>query len=144
MSPGRWYEAGRRFSCRRCGACCTGAPGHVWLDAAESAAIAARLGLPVADFLARHARRVEGRVSLREEADGRCVLFESGRGCIAYEQRPRQCRTWPFWAGNLASPAAWERTAAGCPGMGTGEIFDAGRIDALAQSPGGPDGSRAA
>ena len=70
-----------------------------------------------AGSLARYTRRVDGGLSLREEADGRCVLFESGSGCRAYEARPRQCRTWPFWARIVATPAAWEREAADCPGM---------------------------
>ena len=82
-----------RFGCQRCGACCTGAPGYVWLEHEEAAAIAARLGMESAVFLSRHTRRVEGGLSLREETDGRCVLFESGLGCRAYEARPRQCRT---------------------------------------------------
>ena len=27
-----WYRDGLRFACTRCGACCTGAPGYVWVD----------------------------------------------------------------------------------------------------------------
>ena len=26
-----WYRDGLRFECTRCGACCTGAPGYVWV-----------------------------------------------------------------------------------------------------------------
>lgn len=130
-----WYAAGLRFSCRRCGACCTGAPGYVWVRRDEAAAIAARLGLDVAGFLARFARSVDGGLSLREEADGRCVFFESGHGCRVYEVRPRQCRTWPFWARIVATPAAWARESADCPGMGQGEVVAADEIDRLARSP---------
>ena len=28
-----WYRDGLRFTCTRCGNCCTGAPGYVWVDA---------------------------------------------------------------------------------------------------------------
>jgi hypothetical protein len=135
MSTAPWYAAGLRFSCQRCGACCTGAPGYVWLEAADVAAIAARLGLETADFLASHARRVDGGLSLREETDGRCVLFESGLGCRAYEARPRQCRTWPFWARIVATSDAWEREAADCPGMGKGDVIGPEEIEHLARSP---------
>ena len=122
VSEAPWYAAGLRFGCRRCGACCTGAPGYVWLRPEEAAAIAARLGLDEAAFLARYTRRVLGGLSLREEDDGRCVFFEHGRGCRVYEARPRQCRTWPFWPRIVATPAAWAREAADCPGMGSGEL----------------------
>ena len=35
-----WYRDGLAFTCTRCGACCTGAPGYVWVDADEIAALA--------------------------------------------------------------------------------------------------------
>ena len=126
-----WYVAGLRFSCRRCGACCTGAPGYVWLQTEEAAAIASRLGMEPADFISRYTRRVFDRLSLREETDGRCVLFEPGVGCRTYEARPRQCRTWPFWARIVATEVAWSREAADCPGMNDGELIDAEEIERL-------------
>ena len=135
MSTPPWYVDGLRFSCQRCGSCCTGAPGYVWLQTEEAAAIAARLGMESAGFLSRYTRRAFGGLSLREEADGRCVLFESGSGCRAYEVRPRQCRTWPFWARIVATPTAWEREAADCPGMGVGDLVGAEEIECLARAP---------
>jgi Fe-S-cluster containining protein len=138
VSTGPWYAAGLRFQCRRCGACCSGAPGYVWLRAEEAAAIAARLGMEPAAFLSRHTRRVDGGLSLREDPDGRCVLFEAGRGCRVYEARPRQCRTWPFWARIVATRAAWERESAECPGMGAGELVGPEEIGLLARSPDHP------
>lgn len=115
--------------------CCTGTPGYVWLQTEEVAALAARLGMESAGFLSRYTRRVDDGLSLREETDGRCVLFEGGVGCRAYEARPRQCRTWPFWARIVATPEAWEREAADCPGMGTGEVIGPEEIERLARSP---------
>ena len=135
MSGAPWYAAGLRFSCRRCGACCTGAPGYVWLQAEDLPAIAARLGMEPAGFLSRYTRFVLGGRSLREEADGRCVLFEEGAGCRVYEARPRQCRTWPFWPRIVATPEAWERESADCPGMGQGDLFGPEEIERLARSP---------
>ena len=132
MSAPRWYAAGLRFSCRRCGACCSGAPGHVWLGPGEAGALAARLGLSGAEeFLSRHARLVRGAWSLREEEDGRCVFFAPVSGCAVYDVRPSQCRTWPFWPRIVAERRSWEEEAAACPGMGSGELHDGGRIDTL-------------
>ena len=135
MSTAPWYASGLRFSCRQCGACCTGAPGFVWLEATDAVAIARRLGMETAAFLASHTRRVFGKVSLREDNDGRCVLFESGLGCRAYEERPRQCRTWPFWTRIVVSSAAWAREAADCPGMNAGDLMSPEEIERLARSP---------
>ena len=135
MSTSPWYAGGLRFNCQRCGSCCTGAPGFVWLQAEDAAAIAARLGMEPAGFLSRYVRQVFGRLSLREEDDGRCVLFESGVGCRAYEVRPRQCRTWPFWARIIATPASWNGEAADCPGMGVGDLVGQDAIEQLARSP---------
>ena len=132
MTGGPWYAAGLRFSCARCGACCTGEPGYVWVDDLEAEALARALGLGRAEFLRRHTRRALGRTSLREAADGRCALFVPGEGCAAYAQRPRQCRTWPFWPRLLASREAWERAAADCPGMGAGELHDLAAIERIA------------
>lgn len=129
MSPEPWYAAGLRFGCQRCGACCAGAPGYVWVQAEEAAALASELGLGLPEFLGRHTRRVDDSLSLREEADGRCVLFEPGSGCRAYAARPRQCRTWPFWPRLIASRANWEREAADCPGMGQGELYGREEIE---------------
>ena len=35
-----WYQDGLRFRCTRCGHCCTGTPGNVWINEEEIAAIA--------------------------------------------------------------------------------------------------------
>jgi len=135
VSAPPWYAAGLRFGCRRCGACCTGAPGYVWLQLEDATAIAAALGMGSSDFVAGYTRRVDGRLSLREESDGNCVLFESGAGCCAYDVRPRQCRTWPFWPRIVATPAAWRREAADCPGMDSGEWIGPEEIERRSAPP---------
>lgn len=120
-----WYHEGLRFSCTRCGRCCGGAPGFVWVSPDEIRAIAAALGLSVEEFTRRHTRRLGLRRSLNEFDNGDCEFLardEDGRArCTIHAQRPLQCRTWPFWRSNLRSRQAWERTARGCPGMNQGE-----------------------
>src|SRR5207248_8895996 len=37
--PGPWYQDGLAFTCTRCGKCCTGEPGFVWVTDDELAAI---------------------------------------------------------------------------------------------------------
>jgi uncharacterized protein len=119
-----WYRDGLRFECTRCGHCCTGAPGFVWTNDAEIAAIAEHLDMPEPEFRAVHTHQpFSSKVSLREKGNGDCVFFERGVGCTIYPVRPTQCRTWPFWRSNLASPETWRRTERDCPGSGQGPLI---------------------
>jgi hypothetical protein len=121
MEKDPWYRDGLKFQCTSCGDCCTGAPGHVWVNKKEIAALADSAGLSVEDFEKKYARQVGIRKSLREFPNGDCVFFNGQtRRCEVYELRPRQCRTWPFWDSNLATPHAWNATCQACPGAGTG------------------------
>ena len=125
-----WYEDGLRFGCTRCGNCCTGAPGCVWVTSDEIARIAAYRG-EAPDGSAKHfVRQVGQRQSLTEEPNGDCVFYDrAGRGCSIYPVRPRQCRTWPFWGSNLRSPETWRATCQVCPGSGKGEFVPLEEIE---------------
>jgi len=125
-----WYHAGLRFTCSQCGDCCTGAPGHVWVNNEEIAALARLMQLPVEQFEDRYVRRVGARKSLIEFPNGDCVFFDSQtRKCTVYEARPRQCRTWPFWDSNLKTPEDWKHTCAVCPGSGQGKLHSLEEIE---------------
>lgn len=118
-----WFKEGLRFSCSQCGDCCTGAPGYVWVNAEEIAALAAHLVLSVADFEQKYVHAVGRRKSLNEFANGDCVFFDAQkRTCKVYGVRPRQCRTWPFWDSNVRTPKAWHETCQICPGSGKGNL----------------------
>jgi Fe-S-cluster containining protein len=123
-----WYKDGLRFQCTRCGNCCTGAPGYVWVNEEEVEALARIRGETVEEVMALYTRAVDGRRSLREKANGDCVFFDRREGCTVYPARPRQCRTWPFWESNVDTPQAWERTCEVCPGSGKGELISAEEI----------------
>lgn len=118
-----WYEDGLAFGCTRCGACCTGAPGFVWVSIDEVVALARRLEMEVDDFGRKYVRRVGDRYSLRERPGGDCVFWQPGQGCTVYEDRPVQCRTYPLWDEHIESPESWERVGRGCPGVGQGRIY---------------------
>ena len=47
-----WFKDGLRFTCTRCGKCCTGPPGFVWVNDEEVAAIAEYIGESVKHTLA--------------------------------------------------------------------------------------------
>lgn len=124
MPHGPWFKNGLRFECTQCGNCCTGAPGYVWVNAEEIAALAKHLGLTIDDFERQYVRTIGSRKSLVEFANGDCVFFDGQtRKCNVYEVRPRQCRTWPFWDSNVSSPQAWKETCSVCPGSGHGKLY---------------------
>jgi uncharacterized protein len=122
---GPWYADGLCFTCTQCGACCSGAPGYVWVDQDEAAKIAAQLALPIAQFMRKHVRRVGLRLSLLEKPGGDCEFLQrrpDGKTtCAIHAVRPVQCRTWPFWKSNVTSAGDWAKTAADCPGMNQGQ-----------------------
>jgi Fe-S-cluster containining protein len=125
-----WYHEGLKFTCSQCGDCCTGAPGFVWLNKTEIAALAKRLDVDEETFEANHVMRVGIRKSLKELSNGDCVLFDAEkRCCTVYEDRPRQCRTWPFWDSNLRSPETWAETCEACPGSGQGTLHQLAVIE---------------
>jgi hypothetical protein len=92
-------------------------------------ALANRLTITLYEFQTRYTRPTsDGGVSLRELDDYDCVFFNRARGCMVYEDRPRQCRTWPFWRSVTRDVESWDRTARGCPGMNHGPLISAREI----------------
>lgn len=118
-----WYAAGLAFECTQCGNCCTGEPGTVRLTEVEADALAAHEELARTDFNTLRTRREQGTgaLLLREYSDGSCVYWKAGAGCTVYKFRPLQCRTFPFWRGNVASQKHWQLAGTACPGIGRGE-----------------------
>jgi Fe-S-cluster containining protein len=128
-----WYREGLSFTCTRCGACCTGAPGYVWVEPEEIERLAEYRGETVAQFTRRFVRRVGNRYSLKEKPGGDCVFWDREAGCTVYPARPVQCRTWPFWRENIETPEAWEHTTTICPGSGAGQWFSVEEIEEAAR-----------
>jgi Fe-S-cluster containining protein len=131
-----WYGEGLRFSCQQCGNCCRGPePGYVWVTDEEVAALAARLGLSLDQFGRLYLRRIGARLSLVERANHDCVFWEEGQGCTVYEQRPTQCRTFPFWSEITQSEQAWGRFS-WCRGKNHGRLYSPAEIAELEQGRG--------
>src|SRR6187455_2111299 len=117
--PGLSGSVPFRFSCTRCGHCCSGGSGNVWIEEREIAGMARALGTSPERFAERHVRRVGERLSLRETANegGRCALLIGKNTCSVYEARPEHCRRFPYWESVLGDAAAFEAARATCPGI---------------------------
>lgn len=119
-----WYKDGLQFECAQCGRCCGGEPGYVWVTAEETQAMAKQLNFSAALFEQSFVYTVRGRKrSLKEFPNGDCVLLNEKHGCKVYEERPVQCRTWPFWKQNIRTPKTWDATAKRCPGCNRGKLY---------------------
>jgi Fe-S-cluster containining protein len=128
-----FYHEGLQFECTRCGGCCSGFPGYVWLAETEVDRLSDHLGIERAEFISRYTKFVRGigqpRISLIEKEGFDCIFFDDG--CTIYEARPYQCRSYPFWSRNIVSLSDWEQTADFCPGVNRGRNYSQEEIDAF-------------
>jgi Fe-S-cluster containining protein len=123
-----WYHEGLAFTCTRCGACCTGAPGYVWVSIDEIEDLARHRGETLEQFSAKFVRQVGTHHSLVERPNGDCIFWDRQAGCTVYAARPAQCRAWPFWPENLETPEQWQRIERICPGAGQGQMHTLDQI----------------
>ncbi len=83
----KWYQTGLRFECIRCGECCSGEPGYVWVTKEEIRRISEFLGRTDGWLDKKHLRRAVDAWpdDLRDEGDYRVrapegvVWFETAR-----------------------------------------------------------------
>ena len=83
-----WYRDGLAFTCTRCGDCCTGSPGYVWVTIDEMRRLAEFRGETVEAFAERFVRLVGDRFSLIEKPGGDCIFWDRQAGCTVYPRGP--------------------------------------------------------
>ncbi|MGL4594752.1 MAG: YkgJ family cysteine cluster protein [Thermoguttaceae bacterium] len=130
-SDSKWYKKGLQFECKQCGQCCGGGPGYVWVSDEEIEQIAKKMGLDRFLFEQTFVWTVKkGEKSLKEYGNGDCVLLHDRlRGCKVYQERPIQCRTWPFWEINIHSESTWKKAGKHCPGINNGRLYTFDEIE---------------
>ncbi len=89
-------------ACKTCGGkCCRGRGGYVWVSGAELDKIANSKKMDIAVFIRQYVRQVNRRFALTEYIiNGECFCCFFDRIsclCTVYDNRPMQCRTYPFW-----------------------------------------------
>jgi len=131
-----WYAAGLAFECGQCGRCCAGPEeGNIWVSEDEIFAIANHLNISIEQMQKIYIRKSGWRLNIIEDRQTNdCIFLKPGsdgsKGCSIYGVRPAQCRTWPFWKINLATPNSWCNAGQRCPGINHGKKFTLEEIEA--------------
>ncbi|HHT9120809.1 MAG TPA: YkgJ family cysteine cluster protein [Candidatus Hypogeohydataceae bacterium YC41] len=127
-----WYKNGLRFQCQKCGNCCKGEPGYVWVSRKEIENISLSLGLRIEEFARKNLKKVGSKFSLIELSKGDCVMYKEAWGCKIYPVRPKQCSTFPFWPSNLESHEEWTNLKEFCKGIDKGPLYTFSAIQEIA------------
>jgi Fe-S-cluster containining protein len=127
-----FYSNGLRFSCQRCSGCCRHDPGFVNLSEEDLGRLIQWAKMGREEFISiycRWADRGDGYeyLCLKEKKNYDCILWDGG--CIAYEARPFQCSSYPFWPSLLRDEDWWDANARDCPGIGKGDLHRIGEIE---------------
>jgi hypothetical protein len=113
----------RCFECIRCNGCCSGQPGYVWLSKKDLDTLSDFLHVSKRKFALDYCKPVDiglsYTLSLKEKQSHDCIFLENS-GCIVYNARPAQCRTYPFWGTILEDEESWVGESKACPGIGRG------------------------
>lgn len=112
-----WFSEGLRFACTGCGQCCTGSPGYVYLSTTDMERLSSHFFLTVEEFAKRYTRFTDGQYALLDRPGSFDCVFLKDKKCSAYEARPTQCRTFPWWIHNIRSPEEWEEAGKRCEGI---------------------------
>lgn len=117
FDPNPWYTKGLHFKCTGCGKCCTGS-GFVWLEEDDITNLSKHLGLSRQDFLKTYTRQLGHDYSLKDHPQTTdCIFLKDKKFCKVYNERPKQCRTFPWWPQNLKSSSDWEDVKKQCEGI---------------------------
>lgn len=128
----QFYESGLHFTCKRCSHCCRIEPGFVYLSRKDLTNLCIWFKLNSDLFIERYCRWVRYYdntevLCLKETETYDCILWNNG--CTAYENRPIQCSTYPFWSYLLESERDWNENQKCCPGINNGELHNKDEIE---------------
>lgn len=122
---GCFFSDGLNFSCKQCSHCCRHEPGYVYLSKKDLTKFCSWFNLDIREFCNKFCRWVDyydGNevLCLQEKPNYDCIFWN--QGCTAYEARPVQCRTYPFWSFLLTDEKTWNEEAKSCPGINQGTL----------------------
>ncbi|OHD13659.1 MAG: hypothetical protein A2086_01060 [Spirochaetes bacterium GWD1_27_9] len=107
------------FNCEKCSSCCRYESGAVFLTLDDVKKICDNLSISIDKFLVECCRGLykddKFVVALKEKPNYDCIFWNNG--CIIYEARPLQCRTFPFWPFLVESKELWKNEKYRCAGI---------------------------
>ncbi len=107
------------FSCNRCSNCCRHEPGAVYLTKKDLDNLYSSLNLSKDEFIKQCCRvliKDDRKVlALLEKVNYDCIFWSNG--CIVYENRPLQCRTYPYWPFLVENGDYWKHEKHRCSGI---------------------------
>ncbi len=108
------------FACQRCSKCCRHTPGTVYLTENDVELLITHLNIPFERFkqeccnvLIQNGKDL---LVLKEKRNYDCIFWSDG--CIVYDSRPAQCRSFPFWPEIVEMPDVRKEEMKRCPGIG--------------------------
>ena len=127
-----FYKNGLKFTCKRCSFCCGHSPGFVYLSKSDLERLCEHFKMTALDFAQKYCRWAnyyhgDTVLALQEQKNYDCILWKDG--CTAYQARPLQCSTYPFWSWMVKDKSAWDEVAKDCPGMNSGQLWPKDYID---------------
>ncbi len=127
-----FYKNGLNFECQRCSFCCGHSPGFVYLSHRDLITLCTHFDMKELDFANKYCRWADYYygtqvLALKEMDNYDCILWNSG--CSAYEARPVQCSTYPFWSWMIQDKKTWNECALDCPGMNKGKTWTFEQIE---------------
>ncbi len=127
-----FYSEGLKFSCKRCSACCGKTPGVVYLSKRDLEQLCSFYKLSQTEFVEKFCKwepYYYGQIvlALQSKKNNDCILWNNG--CIAYEARPDQCSTYPFWTWMIKDKDMWNECSEDCPGMNQGRLWTKQEIE---------------
>lgn len=111
------------FICKQCGQCCEGRGGII-LSKNDLSRLVSFLKLPSEVVIEKYTEMSNGKLKIKTGRDGKCIFFESEKGCAVHDGKPNICRAWPFFRGNLTDPASLGMAKEFCPGIDNEVAFE--------------------
>lgn len=119
------YTENLKFKCAQCKNCCCLEGGVVLLSKTDLEKLCKWAELTEEQFTKVYCRKLENAdgktyLCLKDKNKTECIFWNKEKGCEAYNMRPVQCRTYPFWTKILESKSSWEAEKTFCPGINEG------------------------
>ncbi|WP_324170910.1 YkgJ family cysteine cluster protein [Sulfurimonas sp.] len=93
------FDSSACFSCE--GRCCTGDSGYIFVTKNEIEKISKLLSVEENNFVKNYLFKKGYKYSIKEmkyNDSYECIFYDRDiKACSIYDERPSQCRTFPFW-----------------------------------------------